>query len=124
VKFVIAAAPGLGWESGAFVAAYGENRRDVTEAVFEADPVAMAIWKLIATERPEGFQGTPTELLARLNALASEATKKSRYWPQTPAQLGTRVKRAAPLLKAKGCAVESRHSGVRTITIMPPNLSA
>jgi putative DNA primase/helicase len=78
----------------------------------------------VTTERSEGFHGTPTELLEAISPLVPEATKKSRYWPQTPAQLGTRVKRAAPLLKAKGCALSTRHSGVRTITIMPPNPTA
>jgi hypothetical protein len=34
--------------------------------------------------------------------------------------LGNRVARAAPLLKAKGCIVERRHSGARTITIKLP----
>jgi hypothetical protein len=31
------------------------------------------------------------------------------------------VARAAPLLKAKGCTVERRHSGARIITIKPPH---
>ena len=43
VKWVTAAESGLGWEPGAFLAAYRENRRDVSEAAFEADVVAVAI---------------------------------------------------------------------------------
>jgi putative DNA primase/helicase len=120
VKWVTAAEPGLGWEAGAFLAAYSENRRDVSEAAFEADPVAVAIWKLITTEKIDGFEGTATTLLDAINNYASEGIKKSKYWPQNPAQLGNRVARAAPLLKAKGCTVERRHSGDRIITIIPP----
>src|SRR5262249_2335005 len=56
-KWITAAEPGLGWEPGVFLAAYAGNRRDVVEAAFEADAVAVAIWNLIA-DRPEGFKGT------------------------------------------------------------------
>jgi putative DNA primase/helicase len=120
-KWITAAAPGLGWEPDDFLVAYEGNRRDVVEAAFEADPIAVAIWNLITTAEPiEGFQGTPTELLAVLNSVASESTRKSRYWPENPAQLGNRVVRATPLLKARGCTIERRHSGSRIITIIPP----
>jgi len=93
----------------------------VSEAAFEADTVAMAIWKLITTDIADGFEGTATALLEAINPLVSEAARKSKWWPQTPAQLGNRVARAAPLLKAKGCTIERRHSGARIITIRPPS---
>jgi len=120
VKWITAAEPGLGWEPGAFMAIYAENRRDVSEAAFEADSIAVAIWNLITTDQPNGFEGTPTALLEAINARTSEITRRSKYWPQTAAQLGNRVARATPLLKAKGCIVERRHSGARIITIVPP----
>jgi len=119
-KWFVAAAPGLGCEPEEFLAAYEGNRRDVVEAAFEADSVAVAIWKLITTTALEGFQGTPTQLLAALNEIVSESTRKSRYWPENATQLGNRVARATPLLKARGCTIERRHSGTRTITIIPP----
>ena len=119
-KWITAAEPGLGCEPGAFLAAYAGNRRDVVEAAFEADAVAVAIWKLITTDVPEGFQGTATELLTAINNIASESTRKSRYWPENAAQLGNKVASATPLLKARGCVVERRHSGARIITIIPP----
>jgi hypothetical protein len=122
-KWVTAAEPGLGWEPGAFLQAYLDNRRDVSEAAFEADSVAVPIEKLISTERPEGFQGTATELLSAINNMVPEATRKSKYWPQNAAQLGNRVARATPLLRAKGYTVERRHSGTRTIAILPPKAS-
>ncbi len=120
-KWITAAEPGLGWEPGAFLAAYASNRRDVVEAAFDADAVAVAIWKLLA-DRPEGFVGTATELLAAINALVPEPTRKSRFWPENAAQLGNRLARAVPLLKARGCAIERRHSGERIITIVPPRV--
>jgi putative DNA primase/helicase len=121
-KWITAAEPGLGWEPGEFLAAYEGNRRDVVEAAFEADAVAVTIWKLVTTGEDfvEGFTGTPTELLAAINTIASESMRKSRYWPENAAQLGNRVARATPLLKARGCTIERRHSGARIITIIPP----
>jgi putative DNA primase/helicase len=122
-KWITAAEPGLGWAPGAFMAAYSANRRDVAESSFEADAVAVAIWKLLTTEKIDGFEGTATALLDAINNQVSEGTRKSKYWPTHAAQLGNRVARAAPLLKAKGCTVERRHSGERIITIIPPKLT-
>jgi putative DNA primase/helicase len=124
VKWITAAEPGLGWEPGAFLTAYSSNRHDVTEATFEADNIAVAIWKLVTTdERKVGFEGTATELLDAINSQATEVDKKGKYWPQSAAQLGNRVLRAAPLLRSKGCIVDRRHSGDRTIIIVPPTIS-
>ncbi len=119
-KWVVAAEPGLGLEPGTFIAAYSENRLAVTEASFEADAVAVAIWKLLTVKMVDGFTGTATALLDEINNYVSEGTRKSKYWPQGATQLGNRVVRAAPLLKAKGCTVERRHSGERIIMIVPP----
>jgi hypothetical protein len=121
-KWITAAEPGLGWSPGEFLSAYGENRHDVVAAAFEADAIAVALWDLITTHRPEGFEGTPTELLEAINIYASETARRGKFWPQTAAALGNRVARAAPLLKAKGCTVERRHSGSRIITIVPPRV--
>jgi hypothetical protein len=122
-KWITAAESGLGWEPGAFLAAYAGNRRDVVEAAFEADAIAVAIDKFITTDRPEGFEGTATELLDALNVRASEATRKSKNWPESAASLCTRLVRAAPLLRARGYVVEKRHSGDRSITIVPRKAS-
>jgi hypothetical protein len=118
-KWITAAAPGLGWEPDDFLAAYEGNRRDVVEAAFEADPVAVAIWNLITTAEPiEGFRGTPTELLAALNSVVSESTRKSRYWPDNAAQLGNRVGRASPLLKHAA----ARLNGATPVPASSPSL--
>ena len=119
VKWITAAESALGWEPGEFMMAYRDNRRDVSEAAFEADNVAVAIWKMLQT-KPDGFEGTPTALLEEINNFATETTKRSKYWPQMPSQMGNRLDRATPLLRAKGCVIQRRHSGQRTITIIPP----
>jgi hypothetical protein len=58
------------------------------------------------------------ERIRRLTPLRHDG--KSRYWPENATQLGNRVARATPLLKARGCTVERRHSGTRTVMIIPP----
>jgi putative DNA primase/helicase len=119
-QWITAAEPGLGWEAGTFLKAYWANRRDEMEANFEADAVAVAIWELVTKHRVERFEGTATQLLAELNDIVSDAVKRARFWPVDAARLGDRVSRATPVLKAKGCMVIKRHSGNRTITIIPP----
>lgn len=118
-KLAVAAAPGLGFDADAFIQAYETNRRDVTEATFEADPVAVAVRNFVTTAHPAGWTGTATDLLAALNALVPEGLRKSKAWPFTAQGLGNRIDRIAPLLRQKGFAVEKRRSGARTITIAP-----
>jgi hypothetical protein len=119
VKWVTAAAPGLGWEPGEFLTASTNNRRDVSEAAFDADAVAVAVWKFLQAKSGR-FEGTMTELLDEINNFASETTRRSKYWPQSAAALGNRIDRATPVLKAKGCTIERRHSGQRIVTIIAP----
>jgi putative DNA primase/helicase len=122
VKWIAAAAPGLGWDDPAeFLNVYAENRRDVTDATFEADPVAVAIREFILLAHPrDGWSGTATELLAALSERVSDGVRRSKIWPMSAQALGNRIDRIAPLLRGKGFMIERRHSGVRTITIMPP----
>ncbi|KRQ14273.1 hypothetical protein AOQ71_13300 [Bradyrhizobium manausense] len=124
VKWITAAESGLGWEAGDFMAAYNTNRRDVSETVFEADSVAVAIRSFMANEHPTaaGWEGTPTELLGELNNRVTEGVRKSRSWPMTAQALGNRIDRIAPLLRAKGFTVERMRSTVRTIRIVAPSV--
>ena len=115
-KWLTAAEPGLGWESGTFMQAYSDNRRSVSDSAFEADAVAIAIRDLMAT-RVEPWEGTPTELLAALEGHASEHARKMRTWPATAQGLGNRLDRVAPLLRGQGLAFERMKSGNRIIRI-------
>lgn len=118
-KWVTAAEPGLGWDDGTFMRAYGDNRRTVVDTAFEASPIAMAVQTLI--DRPEyqreGWTGTATELLALLGDMVTEAVKQSRSWPKLPQSLSAALDRAATILRAKGIRCERRHSGNRSITV-------
>jgi hypothetical protein len=122
-KWVTAAEPGLGWSSGSFLEVYGANRREVAEAAFEADPVAVAVKELVELDFPYGWHGTVTDLLKRITDRAPESIKKNaKVWPGTPQAMGNRISRIAPLLRSKGFAVDKRHSGDRTLSIVPPAL--
>lgn len=123
-RWATAAEISLGLAPGEFLSAYVDNRRDSSAAAFEADSIAVIIWELLRADLVDGFEGTATELLALVNAGASDGQRKSKYWPQSAAQFGNRLARAEPLLKTKGCQVVRRHSGERTITIVPPRAMA
>ena len=114
-----AAEPGLGWEQGDFMAAYTANRQATTEAVFESDPVAVAILKFIQEEHPtNGWEGTATELLGHLNRIVPEDLRRSRFWPAKPNALGNAVDRAAPLLRHRGIQVTKRSTGAKRLIII------
>jgi hypothetical protein len=119
--FMTAAEVGLGWEPGTFVEAMEAGRAEAEGAAFEADPVAKAIVDFVTSEHPYGgWEGTPTALLAALNERVPEQVRRSRIWPMTSHSMGTRIDRAAPLLRARGFTIERRHGRERTVAIVPP----
>jgi putative DNA primase/helicase len=118
-KWSMAAAPAFGWKGTDFQIAYRKNQTVVVDDTFEADAVAVAV-KDFMEKHPERWEGTSTDLLVVLDDVTPERIRKSKSWPKTPAQLGNRIKRAMPLLEHKGFTVDRRHSGTRTITIVPP----
>jgi putative DNA primase/helicase len=120
MKWITASESGLGWEAGAFVAAYNRNRADVADGAFEADAVAVAVRDFMRAGTEQVWTGTATELLGRLAAHASDTIRKSRAWPATASGLGNRLDRAAPLLRAKGFVIDRRKSDARLISIIAP----
>jgi putative DNA primase/helicase len=119
-KWSIAAAPALGWESGAFEAAYRRNQSVVQDDAFEADAFAVAIAGFVPAKHPDGWEGAPAALLVELDNHVPENIRKARSWPNSAAKLGNRIRRAKPLLEHKGFTVGWRKSGTRTITLVPP----
>ncbi len=118
-QWATACEPGLGFEPGAFMAAYTANQADTSETTFEADPVAVAIRDLIRGDYPTGWHGSATELLAALNTRTPDHIRRMRFWPQTASSLGNRIDRVAPVLRSRGFTVERHKSDVRTISIAP-----
>ncbi len=101
--WVTAAEGALGWETGAFMAAYAENREQAIRALLEADPVAVAVMKLLTVDRLKGqWEGTSEDLLEDLRFYTDDDVKRSRAWPKAPNKLSERMNRLAPPLREVG----------------------
>jgi hypothetical protein len=104
---------------GTFMRAYAGNRADAVETVVEADHVAMAVRKLMAT-RIE-WKGTATDLKEALEVyvLGPEGRQRPpKGWPGSPHALSGDLRRAAAALRKTGLEVEfSRHHHPKVITI-------
>jgi hypothetical protein len=102
-EWATAAESALGWPPGAFVAAYTANRDSANDLALDADVIVGPLRQLI--DRKGEWKGTASELLAELNGLAEEATRKAREWPGKPNVLSGRLKRLAPNLREAGYGV-------------------
>ncbi|MDP9348714.1 MAG: hypothetical protein M3P24_06185, partial [Gemmatimonadota bacterium] len=115
-----AAEEGLGWQPGAFMQAYEENRAAAVEISVEGNPVAQAV---VSLAREREFKGTATELLQLLTRRVGEEQARRRDWPGTPRKLSGLLRRAGASLRASGVSVEyERESGgsrTRLISISP-----
>ena len=105
--WVTAAEPALGWEAGAFVAAYAGNRSEAHELALDASPLAAAVREFLAKQPGEKWDGTATALLEALNALATttDQIRKSDGWPKAPYALTGKLRALAPNLRAVGVEV-------------------
>jgi putative DNA primase/helicase len=108
-EWATAAELALGWDAGSFMKSYTKNRAEADEVAIESSPIG----PLICEIAENGFQGTATELLARLNAEASDELKKSKSWPRNEKKLGSHIKRLAPNLREAGYVVERAVPGRR-----------
>ncbi|MES0870280.1 DUF6371 domain-containing protein [Pseudovibrio sp. SCP19] len=115
-RLMVAASSGLGWEDMEFLEAYESNRRGTIEAVFEGDPVAVAIHEFVIGQHGgENWMGTATELYGELIKLVSDQIRSSRFWPQKVNAFGNAVDRAAPLLRSKRIQVTKKATGSKRL---------
>jgi hypothetical protein len=114
---------------GTFLGAYINNRSAAVELGIEFDPVANAVRHL--AEAGE-WEGTATELLARLGAHTSESAANGREWPKGAQSLSNRLRRVVPALRAVGVELEfwkdksrnrSRLIRIRPLPLLPPGAS-
>jgi len=94
-----ACGPGFGWDPGEFLRDYEENRSDAVALAAEASPLVPVIEAVLARTDLTGFDGTAAELLGRLGDVCSETDRRTRWYPATPSQLGSALRRIAPLLR-------------------------
>jgi putative DNA primase/helicase len=100
--WVTAAEEALGWEPGEFMAAYSSNQREATESALEADPVAVALRKVVERLIEHELRGTSEDLLERLGEEVSDDVKRSKAWPKAANALSRRLNCLAPLLREAG----------------------
>jgi hypothetical protein len=100
--WVVAAEEALGWEQGTFMAAYSGNRTAATEAALEADPVTVALIKILELQANNEWRGTSEALLERLGETVSDDVRRTKAWPKAANALSRRLNRLAPLLREAG----------------------
>ena len=127
-RLACAAAPAFGWTADAMLAALEGNRTDAIEALIEADPIAVAVRSILATDQhgkplqDAKWQGTATALLEVVNCNVPPDVQRERGYPKDAARLSARLKRLAPSLRQAGVDVELPKAGGRagrSITIKP-----
>ena len=110
-----AAEQALGFDPGAFMAAYSGNREDAVQETLEADPVGAAIIALMESHKdqgkPEYWEGTCSELQRALETLVDDNTRKSRSWPKSPQAMSSRLRRLGDLLAG---IRDSRHASLQS----------
>lgn len=115
-RFAIAAETALDLPVGSFLQVYFGNRQEAHENALDASPIAVAIQRLMTSDRH--WQGTATKLLEELEKLVDEKTIKSRAWVRNARSLGKALTRLAPDLRGIGIEVTSdRTNSSRVITI-------
>ncbi len=105
--FVTAAEPALEHAPGTFVDAYRRNRDEAAEGAIDGTLVG----RYVAEVGREGFAGTATQLLHRIEHVAGTDATRRRGWPATPRGLAGIVRRLAPSLVASGVSVAFDRAG-------------
>ena len=107
LKWVVAAEPELGIETGGFQRAYAEKVTSAAREALENSPVAIAIVEAVEAWRAAGkseWAGTCKDLLGELDAGWGDQ-KPPKGWPGSPQGLHHALRRAAPLLRREGIEV-------------------
>ena len=103
-----AAAPALGLKEGTFMASYTLNRRAIHALPLEG---SLVVEPLLTMLEEAGFEGTSTELLAKMNSRVPEAIQKGRGWPKRANVLSNVLRRLAPNFRAIGIEVVFSQTG-------------
>jgi hypothetical protein len=92
-----AAEQALGLNTGAFMAAYTQNREDAHAIVLEDSPVFEAIQKIC--EKQGSFNGTIKEFLELIDSFADDKTRASKHYPKNARGLRSQLERINPNLR-------------------------
>jgi hypothetical protein len=99
----------LGWPTGSFIQALDANQSAALVASLDDEPAFTPLRGLVQSEIV--WEGTATELLARLETLVDEQTKRRKSWPPNASQLSIRLRRMAPAMRKVGIEFEDAPTG-------------
>ncbi len=117
-KFGVAVERALGWDSGAFLNAYWENRFGANSLPIEA--CVFGPFLLSIADAGICRSWTPSGLLEALNKRANEKIQRSKGWPRNARALSGQFRRLAPNLRRMGYDVDwGREKNRRWLTIVP-----
>jgi hypothetical protein len=102
-KFITAAEPGLGWQSGQFVDVYQEYRQTARINALEASHVGTALLSLM--EHNSRWEGSATDLLGTLDHRVPHTVKRKNF-PSSARAMSGALRRIIPNLKEVGIEVE------------------
>lgn len=101
-ELVIAAEEALPWTVGTFMDSYGDNHQQASAPLLEDDPLATHITTLARND----WRGSPAELMATLDDMATIREKREKRWPATANALGRRLTTLAPGLRERNVRLE------------------
>jgi energy-coupling factor transporter ATP-binding protein EcfA2 len=91
----------FGWTPEVVDAAIRSNRDQVRQLAVDASPIISLVTELAR----EGFEGTATQLLTKLEALAPKIQARRGDLPRSPEELGRALAREEPILRSRGVIV-------------------
>src|SRR5215212_7711055 len=100
--WAVALEEALGGKKGSFEAAYNRSDEDGAQQALEASPLAEPLFTLALESKGEGWEGTASEMLARLREFADEELQKTKEWPKAANVLSANLRRLGPLLREAG----------------------
>jgi hypothetical protein len=114
--WVSACETALGLERAQALEAYRANCAEARNLALEESP----IYEPLREVARAGFSGTSTELLILLNKLATDCTRRSRWWPKAPNALSNALRRMVGNLRSIGIEIYFNrvdHQGRRVISV-------
>src|SRR5713101_3260213 len=96
-------------QPGEAMAACQTNSAAARDLALEASPLYAPLAELAR----EGFTGTVADLHARLDAMVSDAMRRSVRWPKAPNGLGNALRRMSINLRAAGVELQFSRNDVQ-----------
>ena len=120
-KWGCAIAEALGKTSEEFTKAYEREVENQADETINAEPVGVALLKYL--EQTPSFNGTATELLEALKAVAfnNKINTSAKTWPQEAQPLSRKLNELKPALFKKGYEITNKNGTPRKLIISKTN---